>query len=83
LNRAFGLVYGGIHALPCIGPEKHFRESGINRALFGLQKQNKSWAVAIELGLVWYCDAFGLGWGFSFSLAWFGRDLASVGGFLY
>ena len=58
-----------------IGPEKHFRESGINRQVFGLQKQIRR-GIWYYLGLYWYCDAFGLGWGFSCVLAWFGRDLA-------
>jgi hypothetical protein len=37
----------------CIGPEKHFRESGIIWAIFGLQKQKLERAFWYHLGLVW------------------------------
>jgi hypothetical protein len=64
--------------------EKHFSEFGINRQYFGLQKQIHEKGFRYWLGWIWYCDAFVLSWGFSFGLAWFGRDLAlAVGVFCY
>jgi hypothetical protein len=45
--------------LPCIGPEKHFREFGIVWAGFGLQKQ----ILDPGFGIGW--AGFGIGLGFS------------------
>jgi hypothetical protein len=37
----------------CIGPEKHFRESGIIWAIFGLQKQIEPEVFWYRLGWIW------------------------------
>jgi hypothetical protein len=82
------LVWALAVELPCVSVISsnytftvNILESGINRQYFGLQKQIRSYAFGIHWAWFGIGGAFVLSWGFSCVLAWFGRDLASVGGF--
>ena len=60
----------GLGLFSDIGPEKHFRESGINQHCFGLQKQMCKRAFGFDwawFGIVGYWVELG-------HLAWFGLD---------
>jgi hypothetical protein len=63
----------------CLGMvfEKHFRESGINRHCFGLQKQIAGYA----FGFDWAWFGIAMHWVGLELLVSIGLDLASVGGF--